>query len=361
MGKNSKQITGNPVSIRQNERGFSLIEVIISMVVFLIVTGAIWGLLRVAQVGRSTVNEQVNLAKDVRLALNVISRDAYNAGYGYPQTSTVLLPDNRLSGAIGIPADYDPSRDTVPPIIAGNNITLNIFNPAPSVKTDQVTFLYKDPTFNAATGVSQPLTINPATTLSGGIDQIVPLSSSNAVCRVNDLYIISGNTGSTLAVSTALNGSNAVQFSNGDILGFNQTGASGLIRTVTTLGTGTTPASMYRVKMVTYYVTTDGILTRREFVNILPAVAFIDMPLVYNVEDFQVQYVMDDGTLSDNPSAGPDGIAGNADDELANLAAVRQIRLTVSVRSYEKNSSGQPFRETMSATVSTRNLGYEAN
>ena len=113
--------------------------------------------------------------------------------------------------------------------------------------------------------------------------------------------------------------------------------------------------------MITYFVASDGTLTRREFANILPAVAFVDEPLVYGVDNFQIQYVMDDGTLSDNPGAGPDGIAGTADDNQANLAAVRQVRYTVSVRSIELNSAGQPYRDSLTSTFSTRNLGYDAN
>ena len=343
------------VRVKSAELGFSLLELLVSMVIFLIVTGAIWGLLRVSQQGRSAVSEQVQLAKGVRLALNLIQRDAYNAGFGYPLGNTVVLPDNRISTRLGIPNDSDTSRDTVPPIISGNNITLNTFNTAANVRTDQVTFLYKDSTFNLVGGVSQPLNINAATTTTGGIDEIVPISGSNSACAVNDIYVITGNTGSTIGLATALSGTNKVQFSNGDLLGFNQTGTSGPLRAITT------PASMQKVNMVTYFVTADGILTRREFANILPAVASVDLPLVYNVENFQIQYVMDNGTVSDNPSAGPDGIAGNADDTQANLAAVRQIRLTVSVRSVEKNSAGQPYRESMTTTVSTRNLGYDAS
>jgi hypothetical protein len=123
---------------------------------------------------------------------------------------------------------------------------------------------------------------------------------------------------------------------------------------------------MQRVKMITYYVTPEGVLTRREFGNVPPIppalpVGFVDEPLVYGVEDFQIRYVMDDGTISDNPSAGSDGIAGNGDDNAANLAAVRQVRFTISTRSIELNSIGQPYRETMTSTFSTRNLGYDAN
>ena len=337
------------------QSGFSLLELMVSMVIFLIVSAAVWGVLRMAQQSRSAVTEEVQLAKNVRIALNLISRDTFNAGFGYPAASTVVLPDNRISGALGIPNDFDTSRDTVPPVIAGNNITLSTFATTANTRTDQVTFLYKDNTFNVISGVSQPLNINAATTTTGGIDEIVPISGSNAACRVNDVYIVIGNTGSTLRLSTALSGTNKIQFSNGDLLGLNQTGTTGPLRAITT------PASIQRVRMVTYMVTADGILTRREYANVTPAVAFVDEPLVYNVENFQVQYVMDSGAVLDNPSAGADGVAGTADDVQNNLAAVRQIRFTVSVRSTEKNSKGEPFTESMSTTVSTRNLGYEAS
>ncbi len=340
------------------QRGFSIVELLVSMVIFMVVTGSIWGVLSVARQSRAVVSEQVALAKNVRVGLNLIGRDTFNAGFGYPLLNTVVLPDNRVSSLLGIPNDPDTVRDTIPPIIAGNNITLNTFNTTAGVRTDQVTFLFKDSTFNLVAGVSQPLNINAATTTGGGIDEVVPISGSNASCRVNDIYLISGNTGSTLGLATALNGASAVQFSNGDVLGFNQTGVGGPLRAITI------PASMQRVLMTTYFVTPDGILTRREFANVpvaTPAVAFVDEPLVYGVENFQIQYVMDDGTLSDNPGAGPDGVAGTADDTQASLAAVRQVRYTINVRSNELDSTGVPYRETMTSTFSTRNLGYDAN
>ncbi len=347
---NSKNLTAHT-----GEKGFSLLELLVAMVIFMVVTGSIWGVLRVAQQSRSTVSQQVQLAKNVRLALNLMGRDTYNAGFGYPLKNTVVLPDNRISTVLGIPNDYDTTRDTVPPIIAGHSITVDTFNTVANVKTDQITLLFKDSTFNLVSGVSQPLNINAATTTSGGIDEIVPISGVNSSCRVNDIYLITGNTGSTIGVSTGLTGTDKVDFSNGDVLGFNQTGLSGPLRGITL------PASMQRVKMVTYFVAADGTLTRREFANILPAIAYVDEPLVYNVDNFRIQYILDDGTLTDNPSAGPDGIAGTADDIQANLAAVRQVRYTVSIRSTELNSSGQPYRESMTSTFGTRNLGYDAN
>ncbi|HEX9962446.1 MAG TPA: prepilin-type N-terminal cleavage/methylation domain-containing protein, partial [Pyrinomonadaceae bacterium] len=106
---------------RHNEQGFSLLELVIAMIIFVIVTIAIYGVLQLAQRNRLLVNQQVQSTKNVRFALNLIGRDTYNAGYAYPMNSTVVLPDNKISTLLTIPNDFDTSRDTVPPIIAGND------------------------------------------------------------------------------------------------------------------------------------------------------------------------------------------------------------------------------------------------
>lgn len=348
-------------SARHNEKGFTMLELVVSMIIFTIFLTSIWGVLDIGRKSRTAVSQKVQSTKSVRFALNMIGRDTYNAGYGYPVDITVVLKNNALSNLLGTPNDSNPTRDEVPPIIAGNNLTLNTFNTTAGVRTDQVTFLYKEPSFNmigvAPDLVSQPLNINAATT-SSSIDEIIPISGSNVSCRVNDILLINGNSGSTLGVVTALQGTNIIRFANGDVLNFNKTGATGSLRGITT------PASMHRVKMVTYFVTADGTLMRRDFANSAAATSaqpFVDEPLVYGVEDFQIQYVLDVGTVSDNPSAGPDGIPGNADDSQSILNQVRQIRYTISVRSTELDQKGQPYRTSMSTTYSTRNLGYDAN
>jgi prepilin-type N-terminal cleavage/methylation domain-containing protein len=351
--KSDTLISSKPTA--SNMRGFTLIELLVSMVIFLIVTGAVFGLMRAAQQGRTVVNEQAPLNKSVRIGLNILGRDAYNAGYGYPLENAVILPELRVSTLLETPPDTDLTRDNIPPIFAGNDLHTNSLNPNPLALTDQVTFLASDPTFNltgvAGKEVPMPLRINAATT-ADGIDEIVPIVGGNGECNINDLYLVTGNTGSTLAVATGL-GTDSVQFSNGDILDFNQTGTSGTLMKITT------PASMQRVLMVTYFVTNEGVLTRRQYANSpppAPSAAFVDEPLVYGVEDFQIEYVMDNGTITNNP-------------EIQRLVAVRQIRFTISARGNENltrgnaNSVGndQPHRVTMTSTFSTRNLGYDAN
>lgn len=331
---------------RSGQQGFSLLELLVSLVVFLVVTGSIFGVMQVAQRSRTTINQQVPMHKSLRFALNLLGRDTYNAGYAYPLRNTVVLPDLRVSTLLETTPDSNSSRDTMPPIITGNNLRSNTFNPTPNTKTDQVTFLYKDTSFNAKTGYSKPLNINAATTTSG-IDEIVPISGENDGCRVNDVFLVVGNTGSTIGVVTGLSGSDKVQFANGDILNLNKTGTSGNLRKITT------PATMFRVFLVTFFVTEDGTLMRREFGNRKSAEltnGYVDEPLVYGVSDFQIQYVMDDGTLTDSPS-----------ETEVNLAAIRQVRYTITTRSYDTDALGEPVTTTMSSTFSTRNLGYDAN
>lgn len=348
----------NNSNVRAGEFGFSILELVIAMTIFSIVTAAVFGLLQVARQVKSVVNENTGLNKNVRLGMNLVGRDTYNAGFGYPLRNTVVVPDNRISTLLAIPPDIDTSRDTVPPIIAGNNVTLSTYSSIANTRTDQITFMFKDTSFNLVGGVSQPLNVNAATTSGTGIDEIVPISGSNSVCAVNDLYLVTGNTGSTLGLVTALSGTDKIQFANADVLGINLTGTTGPLRSITT------PASIQKVRMVTYFVTADGTFTRREYANappVVPAVAFVDEPLIYGVEDFQVVYVMDDGSTSNDPSAGPNGIPGDADDTPANLAAVRQIRYTITVRSTEKNAANQYYKTSLTSTFSTRNLGYDAN
>lgn len=332
----------------RGERGVTIIELMVSMMLFMMVTGVAMSLMTAARQTRKVIDNEVQLTKGARLGLNLLGRDTYNAGHGYPVDSSVRVPDLRLSNRLGTPPDTDSTRDKVPPIIAGNN--LNTVN---SVTTDQVTFMSRDLGFNRLPTsvaenlrVSQPLFINAVTTdLATGIDEVIPISGDNSVCRVNDVFLVTGNNGSAIAVVTGTPGSDKLQFSNSDVLGFNLTGSTGPLTAIQT------PGSMVRVRMVSYLVTPDGVLTRREYGNsagLTTERPFVDAPLIYNVDDLQIQYLMDDGAVLDAPSS-------------ANLEKVRQVRFTLTVRTNERDALGNPVRITQTSTFSTRNIGYDAN
>ncbi len=87
-----------------------------------------------------------------------------------------------------------------------------------------------------------------------------------------------------------------------------------------------------------------------------------ELPLAYNVEDLQIKYVLENGTTTDNPSVGADGIVGTADDDWQAFNLIRQVQITIKVQSTETDEKTKRNESlTFSATYSTRNLGYDAS
>lgn len=338
----------NPtVTKRAHESGFTIVEALISMTIFVLVTGTVFSLLDVARGTRKAIDTQVQLTKGNRISLNLLGKDTYNAGYGYPVDSPVVLPQGRLSTLLGIPPDPDLTRDLAPPIIAGNDVRLNALNSNPAARTDQITFLFKDTTFNRInsldpgapedTRVSSPISVLNVV----GNDRTRMNPADVALVRPNDLVLIAGSTSSTLVTATGMT-SNEILFSNGDTLALNLAAAGGPLSGIT----GT--ASMMRVSMVTYFVANDGTLTRRRYANDPLVGSFIDEPMIYGVEDLQIRYVLNDGSVTDDPAPN-------------RLQAIRQVQYNITTRTTELRQNGNPNRKTQSTTYSTRNLGYDSN
>ncbi len=360
MQKDRLEVARLGVANNKNQQGFSLMELLAAMVIFLIVTASVWSLMEITRKSRTTTSERTELMKTIRAGFTQIGRDAFNAGYAYPVTTPVLLPDNKISGLIGVPNDFDTTRDTVPPVIAGRQITTNSFT---GNKTDQVTFFYNDQTYNQdGSGVSQPLSISAPTIAAGATTyDSVTTSSSTSGLKVNDIVLLTGNTSNAIAVITNLvaGSPNSIRFGTGDVLGVNTPGTGSGNPLVNITGSCT----LRRVVMVTYRVKSDGTLVRTVHGNdatVTVAAPSKDQPLVYNVEDMSVEYVLDNGTVSVNPTAGTDNTVGTADDIPSNSYKVRQVRVTLTVRSNQKDQKNQPYKLTMSSIFNTRNLGYSA-
>ena len=173
-------------------------------------------------------------------------------------------------------------------------------------------------------------------------------------------------------MATAVNGSNTIDAAPGDPLGVNQA----------LNGTGTTAAffgsahllripiaqpisaTVKRVFLVSYKVKPDGTLVRTVYGNNRGAASTAqiqELPLAYNVEDFQIKYVLDDGTTTDNPSVGADGVVGTADDSWQGFNKIRQVMVTIKVQSTEVDEKTHlPLSITMTSTFATRNMEYDA-
>ena len=322
-----------------SESGFTIIEMMVGIVVFTIVMGSIYGLLMVARGGRINTNQRSEIMQNARMAINTMSRDAINAGVGYPNEGA-YIPDNRLTTIMGGVNDADTNEDLLTPVNARNgSITIN------GVASDQVSFLFVDDTFNA--GVSLPITA----WRNNGANVQISAGWNNAPCAQNDIYLLTAQNGCAMGMmhdaGAEIAGVNTdkVTFATGDILGLNNPGGA-----ASPIFNCAFPGTLQRVLWVSYFIVADvgstqtGTLMRRVYGG---ATGWVDQPLAYGIESLQFQYVLENGSVVDLPA-------------LIEMKLVRQVRLSVAVRSPDIDPTTKlPYRTTLTSTFSTRNTAYE--
>lgn len=371
--------TDNNTRQRDNEKGFSLLELMISVVLFLIITGSIFGLMEITRIDRNRASRRSDTLKNARSSIHLIGRDALNAGLSYSVTGG-SIPQGLLATRLGIPqyVDTDP-RENLSSIVSGNNVNTNTLLPN-NGKTDVISFAYRDMDFNDGNKITlsagQAVAGSPAVASVTMLASTVTTDPSKIQPAVNDLYLVETADGNQVAVmATAVDlANNKIQFAPGDPLGINQpyngSNANGsLLKPCNppsvTQNCSTYVAALKRFNWVSYSVNSQGTLIRTVYGNnstgTTPADQIQSQPLAYGIKDMQIRYVLEDGTVTDDPAAGPDGIPGTNDDTPLNLNLVRQITVTLNVEANENDEQTKtPETITVSATFSTRNLEYDA-
>jgi len=331
------------------QRGFTVVEVMISVVIFVIIVTATYGLLEVGRAGRLNTNQRWEVLQNVRIALNAVGRDAINAGVDYPNLGA-MIPSGKLT-VVGGANDGDGNPDFLTDVFATDNI-----NSVNGVLSDQITFLYIDDSFNGGTSVPASAVSAPAVTPT---TVTVQSGYTNAPFNVGDIYLISGQNATAIGMLTAKSGTSTLTFANTDPLTLNSSGVNAAVNRVAP------PASISRVAWVTYWVadqdgngTGTGTLMRRVYGGFNSgtglAINWTDQPLAFGIENMQIQYVLSDSSIVDSPA-------------LNRMQDIRQIRVSVTVRSPDPDPKNidpatrmpRPFRSTVTASFSTRNLVYE--
>ena len=352
------------------EGGFSLVEMIVAMVLFMIIIGTMYGLLKIGLIDRNRASRRSDVLKNARAAMYLISRDALNAGLSYNK-SGAIVPDDFISTRLGIPADVDNERDTLTSVLGGNNLFFDILNPDTEARTDMVAFAYRDTDFNGGDVIS----LTNATNITGQPAAVRLQTSFTGARSVKlfDLFLVESDSSQVAVMATNVTSHSSFDIAPGDPLGINQPlngngpGVSLLQKCAPptlTENCTTYVASVKRFFWVAYKVKPDGTLVRMTFGNNTDAGAeqqIQELPVAYNIEDFQVSYVLEDGTTTDNPAVGVDGLPGTPDDEPSNFNLVRQITVSIKVQATENDEQlGEPERITLNGTFSTRNLEYDA-
>ena len=354
---------------RQNA-GFTLIELLVAIVIFMIISGAVYGLMQLGTYDRNRASRRTDVLKNARVAMHMIGRDVLNAGLGYHRRGAVV-PDNFNNLVLGVPVDVDNARDMLTSIVAGNNINTNSLNANAAVRTDTISFAYRDVDFNAGNNIE----LQSAAAVSGSPTTArltAKTATGAAAANTYDLFLVESDTSQILAIATSVNGSNTIDVAPGDPLGLNQvlggTGNAGSVLRQCTSSADqnctTYPATAKRVFLVSYKVKSDGTLVRIIYGNNTGAASTAqiqELPMAYNVENFQIKYILADGSTSDNPSVGPDGIVSTTDDDWQGFNLIRQVLVTITVQSNEVDEkTHRPESITLTSTFSTRNLGYDA-
>jgi len=343
-------------------------ELLVSMVLFLIVTGSVYGLLNMGRMQRNRSSRRTDVLKNARAAIHLIGRDTLNAGLGYHQKGAIV-PDDFLSDILDLPVDTDDERDILTAVIAGNNLFSNDLQSSTTEKTDLIAFAYRDLDFNDGDAIDLTDTIAGS---SAQNTRLVLGTSNTTNIRPFDLALVeAGSTQVAVMVSSIVN-STRIDLKPTDPLEINLahdgTGIDGTLLKKCNPPTLeehciSNVASLKRFFWVSYRIKQDGTLVRIVYGNNAgrPSDEQIrEQPLAYNVKDLQFKYVLADGTVTDNPAAGPDGVAGTLDDRPNDFNLIRQVTVSIAVQSTELDEqTGKPETISLDATFSVRNLQYD--
>jgi prepilin-type N-terminal cleavage/methylation domain-containing protein len=377
------------------QAGFSLLEMLVAISLFLIVTGSVYTLLELGRSDRSRTSRRGDTQKNARIAMYLIGRDVMNAGLGYHKTGA-LVPDNFLANRLGVPNDSGNIRDTLTSVACGNNVFTNKFLPT-GQKTDSIAFIYRDLDFNGGKPivVTDEVGVSTATKVVFQLPTPTPTPSPlpsktpsfNAATNFsnvsnNDLFMAETKTSQIIGIVTSKDSTNyRLNIDKTDNLGLNQDRnlkdasnnfigslfrkcASTSDTNCTTYdGTTTGGIVLKKIEMVSYQVTNDGTLVRTVYGNNTDGAATEQIQqraIAYGVQDFQIRYQMLDGSIVDDPVIGADGIRGTADDIPTNMNNVRYIAISLTVSSTELDEkSGAAEIIVLNSTFSLRNMGYD--
>ena len=331
--------------------GFSIVELMISMTMLLVAMAAVYGVLQIGQIQRSTVIKTTSASRGARVALSFLRRDAINAGLKYHRVGG-LVRDDFLNSLMGLPADSDDDYDLLTGIFGGNNIYGN--NLDTFARTDLVGFVSRDLDFNNG----QPIEYDSAQKVANRIE-INTSNGAAAVAGKYDLFLLETGTTQVVGMVTNSVGSdpNVFKMQPNDPLSLNQK-ANGTGNDQNLLVVNNGKGTIKKIKFITYSVNAEGVFVRTIYGNktgATDAEQIDTQELLTGVRDMQVRYLLADGTTSDDPSNGNNGRLNQA---LMNNVVQIEVTLTlVPLDDDGIQTGGVPlvFKE----TISTRNLRYD--
>jgi prepilin-type N-terminal cleavage/methylation domain-containing protein len=259
------------------EKGFSLIEVMISTAILVIIMAATLGALTDALHANEAVTLMADMQDNLRACMNMMVRDIIQAGSGVPIGGISIPYTNPANNPTGAPIPLPINRPSPPaaaytfPVASSVTAVNPGFDLGPNSLgnlTDMITLIYTDnelpwstmaPINNAAApacnGViaanGSTITFNTAT---AGCAQLV---AGNVSVQPGDLIMLTNPQGGNIIQQVTSVAGNVLNFAPGDGFGLNGAiAASGTIGQMQTAPGVFPPTSATRIWMVTYFLNT---------------------------------------------------------------------------------------------------------
>lgn len=343
----------NPRLKQKNQRGFSLIEMLIAIIVMLVVTSAVFSLMGNSMKVANATYEMTDVQETLRTAQEYVNRDLMNAGDGLKTVSIIRIPQAFVTSYLTrnpiVDADMPAGIINLGILTSDNNVPVATAvlgsNPATTVRqdTDRQTIIEIDSEFIAIT----PSAVDP-----NGTWITLPAGTDMNLFQTGEIYYLSSSVGGAFGTITGVTaGTRTLSFAVGgaDVYGLNLAGANNNIKVISTDGTVAT--SLQRMKIIHYYVNADGMLMRRVF-GVRNA-GFRESIIAEHVLNVQFNYSLD---MTD--------AAGNVVQPTATLSTkaqrlgIRAVEVMVSVETPHALQNGLRTRLSMTTSTTVRNMQF---
>lgn len=333
------------------QEGFSIMELMVAATIMLIVTGAIFSLMRDSMKVVTATYELTDAQQNLRTAQEFINRDLMSAGDGLESISNIRVPLAFVTSYITLNPVTTPSTPGI--------INLGIFTSDNSVPantavigavsatiirtgSDRQTILEIDPAFTA---------VSPTAIDATGTTITFPVGYAMSNFTQGEVYFLTSSAGATFGVITSINAAaRQLSFAIGDPYGLNLPGTGGHIKTIS--ASGTLATSLQRMRIIQYYLTSTGLLVRRVFG--VQGAGFRESTIAEHVLDVQFNYSLITTDAAGNVTPSTTTGLTTSTQQLA----VRQVEVRVNVETPHAIQNGSRQALTITTSTSVRNMQF---
>jgi prepilin-type N-terminal cleavage/methylation domain-containing protein len=340
---------------RRRDAGFTLVELLISMVLVTIVTGAALGAFTSALRATDTLTQKLEMNDQLRIALDLMVRDFIQVGQGLPATKVITAPSGGTSTPIRRPAPptlaytFPANTTEFNAVITGDGMGL-LSN---GLASDMVTVVYADNLPCQAPCADPFAAVNVTIAANGSTATVTdagrPVSGVTDAVKTGDLLMFTNGLGTAMQMATADPTSQTIAFDTSDAMNLNQrwSATTGTIRQLDpepANSSNTYTASMTRIRAVSYYLDT---VTDPAFPRLVRQINMNSGRVVaFGIEGMQFTYDLVDGDLNPTDVASP-----------ATPNQIRKVNIALAARSQERSTQTDDFfRATIATQVSFRSL-----